>query len=116
MMNTKGGRCSSEDKSQNRPKLRDRITCFRKSAVREEEPQIQHPIDTQPTVSEILLAQALADERCMNLSEKEVMDHFEKMIEDMNLNEDCSSFKRHICPQNVRWLTGTFLHLPNLVD
>uniref|UniRef100_A0A8B9I6H4 Diaphanous related formin 2 n=1 Tax=Anser brachyrhynchus TaxID=132585 RepID=A0A8B9I6H4_9AVES len=49
---------------------------------------IQHPIDAQPTISEIPLSQALVDERCMNLSEKEVMDLFEKMMEDMNLNED----------------------------
>uniref|UniRef100_A0A8C9FFT8 Uncharacterized protein n=1 Tax=Pavo cristatus TaxID=9049 RepID=A0A8C9FFT8_PAVCR len=93
-MNMKWSGCSLEDEIQNRPKLHDRITCFRKSAVREEEPLIQHPIDTQPTISEIPLAQALVDERCMNLSEKEVMDLLEKMMQDMNLNEDCSSFKR----------------------
>ncbi|OXB66546.1 hypothetical protein ASZ78_013532 [Callipepla squamata] len=68
--------------------VRDRISNFRKSAVRKEKPHIQHPIDTQPTVSEIPLVQALVDERCMNLSEKEVMDLFEKMMEDMNLNEE----------------------------
>uniref|UniRef100_A0A8B9SY71 Diaphanous related formin 2 n=1 Tax=Anas platyrhynchos TaxID=8839 RepID=A0A8B9SY71_ANAPL len=64
------------------------ITSFRKSAVKKEKPLIQHPIDAQPTISEIPLSQALVDERCMNLSEKEVMDLFEKMMEDMNLNED----------------------------
>ncbi|XP_010184202.1 PREDICTED: protein diaphanous homolog 2-like, partial [Mesitornis unicolor] len=68
--------------------VRDRITSFRKSAVKKEKPLIQHPIDSQPSISEIPLAQALVDERCMNLSEKEVMDLFEKMMEDMNLNED----------------------------
>nr|XP_047933236.1 protein diaphanous homolog 2 isoform X2 [Anser cygnoides] len=68
--------------------VRDRITSFRKSAVKKEKPLIQHPIDAQPTISEIPLSQALVDERCMNLSEKEVMDLFEKMMEDMNLNED----------------------------
>uniref|UniRef100_G1MZ03 Diaphanous related formin 2 n=1 Tax=Meleagris gallopavo TaxID=9103 RepID=G1MZ03_MELGA len=67
---------------------RDRITSFRKSTVRKEKPLIQHHVDTQPTISEIPLAQALLDERCMNLSEKEVMDLFEKMMEDMNLNEE----------------------------
>uniref|UniRef100_A0A663MQ64 Diaphanous related formin 2 n=1 Tax=Athene cunicularia TaxID=194338 RepID=A0A663MQ64_ATHCN len=67
---------------------RDRITSFRKSAVKKEKPLIQHPIDSQPSISEIPLAQALVDERCMNLSEKEVMDLFEKMMEDMNLNEE----------------------------
>uniref|UniRef100_A0A8D2QB88 Protein diaphanous homolog 2 n=1 Tax=Zonotrichia albicollis TaxID=44394 RepID=A0A8D2QB88_ZONAL len=67
---------------------RDRITSFRKSAVKKEKPLIQHPIDSQPSISEIPHAQALVDERCMNLSEKEVMDLFEKMMEDMNLNEE----------------------------
>uniref|UniRef100_A0A8C3UU05 Diaphanous related formin 2 n=1 Tax=Catharus ustulatus TaxID=91951 RepID=A0A8C3UU05_CATUS len=70
------------------PRLRDRITSFRKSAVKKEKPLIQHPIDSQPSISEIPHAQALVDERCMNLSEKEVMDLFEKMMEDMNLNEE----------------------------
>ncbi|NXG22622.1 DIAP2 protein, partial [Grallaria varia] len=65
---------------------RDRITSFRRSAVKKEKPLIQHPIDAQPSISEI--PHALVDERCMNLSEKEVMDLFEKMMEDMNLNED----------------------------
>uniref|UniRef100_A0A8D2PRD9 Protein diaphanous homolog 2 n=1 Tax=Zosterops lateralis melanops TaxID=1220523 RepID=A0A8D2PRD9_ZOSLA len=67
---------------------RDRITSFRKSAAKREKPLIQHPIDSQPSISEIPHAQALVDERCMNLSEKEVMDLFEKMMEDMNLNEE----------------------------
>ncbi|KFV98527.1 Protein diaphanous 2, partial [Eurypyga helias] len=67
---------------------RDRITSFRKSGVKKEKPLIQHPIDSQPSISEIPLAQTLVDERCMNLSEKEVMDLFEKMMEDMNLNEE----------------------------
>lgn len=58
---------------------RDRITTFRKT-VKKEKPLIQHPIDSQPSISEIPLAQALVDERCMNLSEKEVMDLFEKMM------------------------------------
>lgn len=48
--------------------------------MKKEKPLIQHPIDAQPTISEIPLAQALVDERCMNLSEKEVMDLFEKMM------------------------------------
>lgn len=48
--------------------------------MRKEKPLIQHHVDTQPPISEIPLAQALLDERCMNLSEKEVMDLFEKMM------------------------------------
>ncbi|XP_069667612.1 protein diaphanous homolog 2 isoform X7 [Haliaeetus albicilla] len=68
--------------------MRDRITSFRKSGVKKEKPLIQHPIDSQPSISEVPLSQALVDDRCMNLSEKEVMDLFEKMMEDMNLNEE----------------------------
>ncbi|XP_050166729.1 protein diaphanous homolog 2 isoform X6 [Myiozetetes cayanensis] len=98
-MNPKRGGRAAEEESRNKPKLniqiktladdvRDRITSFRRSAVKKEKPLIQHPIDSQPSISEIPHAQALADERCMNLSEKEVMDLFEKMMEDMNLNEE----------------------------
>ncbi|KAJ7410306.1 hypothetical protein WISP_109324 [Willisornis vidua] len=87
-MNTKRGGRPAEEESRNKPKLRDRITSFRRSAVKKEKLLIQHPIDSQPSISEIPHAQALVDERCMNLSEKEVMDLFEKMMEDMNLNEE----------------------------
>ncbi|KAM6299970.1 protein diaphanous homolog 2 [Aegotheles albertisi] len=98
-MNAKRSGRAAEEESRNKPKLniqiktladdvRDRITSFRKSAVKKEKPLIQHPIDSQPSISEIPLAQTLVDERCMNLSEKEVMDLFEKMMEDMNLNEE----------------------------
>ncbi|XP_062998020.1 protein diaphanous homolog 2 [Elgaria multicarinata webbii] len=88
-----------EDESKNKPKLnlqiktladdvRDRITSFRKSGVKKEKLLIQHPIDSQPSINELPVAQPLFDERSMNLSEKEVMDLFEKMMEDMNLNEE----------------------------
>uniref|UniRef100_A0A8B9FAJ0 Protein diaphanous 2 n=1 Tax=Amazona collaria TaxID=241587 RepID=A0A8B9FAJ0_9PSIT len=87
-MNPKRSGRAAEEESRNKPKLRDRITSFRKSAVKKEKLLIQHPIDSQPSISEIPLAQALVDERCLNLSEKEVMDLFEKMMEDMNLNEE----------------------------
>lgn len=59
---------------------RDRLTSLRKSAVKKEKPLIQHPIDSQASVSELPVAQPLIDERSMNLSEKEVMDLFEKMM------------------------------------
>ncbi|KAJ8793387.1 hypothetical protein J1605_003723 [Eschrichtius robustus] len=68
--------------------LRDRITSFRKSTVKKEKPLIQHPIDSQVAMSEFPAAQPLYDERSLNLSEKEVLDLFEKMMEDMNLNEE----------------------------
>uniref|UniRef100_A0A8V5HIP5 Uncharacterized protein n=1 Tax=Melopsittacus undulatus TaxID=13146 RepID=A0A8V5HIP5_MELUD len=98
-MNPKRSGRAAEDESRNKLKLniqiktladdvRDRITSLRRSGVKKEKPLIQHPIDSQPSISEIPLAQALVDERCLNLSEKEVMDLFEKMMEDMNLNEE----------------------------
>ncbi|VFV30468.1 diaph2 protein, partial [Lynx pardinus] len=68
--------------------VRDRITSFRKSTVKKEKPFIQHPIDSQVAMSEFPAAQPLYDERSLNLSEKEVLDLFEKMMEDMNLNEE----------------------------
>uniref|UniRef100_H9GK55 Diaphanous related formin 2 n=1 Tax=Anolis carolinensis TaxID=28377 RepID=H9GK55_ANOCA len=88
-MNPKrGGASGPEDESKNKPKLRDRITSFRKSGVKKEKLLIQHPIDAQTSINELPVAQPLFDERSMNLSEKEVMDLFEKMMEDMNLNEE----------------------------
>ncbi|XP_059012868.1 protein diaphanous homolog 2 isoform X2 [Mustela lutreola] len=94
-----GNRAANEEETKNKPKLniqiktladdvRDRITSFRKSTVKKEKPLIQHPIDSQVTMSEFPAAQPLYDERSLNLSEKEVLDLFEKMMEDMNLNED----------------------------
>ncbi|XP_063101617.1 protein diaphanous homolog 2 isoform X3 [Cavia porcellus] len=94
-----GNRASNEEETKNKPKLniqiktladdvRDRITSFRKSTVKKEKPLIQHPIDSQVTMSEFPVAQPLYDERSSNLSEKEVLDLLEKMMEDMNLNEE----------------------------
>lgn len=68
--------------------MRDRITSFRKSTVKKEKHLIQHPIDSQVAMSEFPAPQPLYDERSLNLSEKEVLDLFEKMMEDMNLNEE----------------------------
>ncbi|XP_053329121.1 protein diaphanous homolog 2 isoform X1 [Spea bombifrons] len=76
------------DESKNKPKLRDRLTSFRKSAVKKEKPLIQHPTDSQMPAAEFPAPQQLFDERSLNLSEKEIMDLFEKMMEDMNLNEE----------------------------
>ncbi|XP_069896199.1 protein diaphanous homolog 2 isoform X1 [Dipodomys merriami] len=94
-----GSRAANEEETKNKPKLniqiktladdmRDRITSFRKSTVKKEKLLIQHPIDSQVAVSEFPAAQPLYDERSLNLSEKEVVDLFEKMMEDMNLNEE----------------------------
>ncbi|KAM6151416.1 protein diaphanous homolog 2 isoform 2-T2 [Rhynchocyon petersi] len=94
-----GNRAANEEETKNKPKLniqiktladdvRDRITSFRKSTVKKEKPLIQHPIDSQVGMSEFPAAQPLYDERSLNLSEKEVLDLFEKMMEDMNLNEE----------------------------
>uniref|UniRef100_A0A3Q0SBH7 Diaphanous related formin 2 n=1 Tax=Amphilophus citrinellus TaxID=61819 RepID=A0A3Q0SBH7_AMPCI len=68
--------------------MRDRITSFRKTGMKKEKPLIQHPTDPLSTQAELPVPQPLFDERSMNLSEKEIIDLFEKMMEDMNLNED----------------------------
>ncbi|XP_076774990.1 protein diaphanous homolog 2 isoform X4 [Arvicanthis niloticus] len=94
-----GNRAANEEETKNKPKLniqiktladdvRDRITSFRKSAIKREKPLIQHPTDSQASMGEILVAQTLHDDRSLILSEKEVLDLFEKMMEDMNLNEE----------------------------
>ncbi|XP_032886280.1 protein diaphanous homolog 2 isoform X1 [Amblyraja radiata] len=88
-----------EDDPRNKPKLnlniktladdvRDRLTSFRKSTAKKEKPHIQHPTDSQAVMCDLPLAQPVFEECFMNLSEKEILDLFEKMMEDMNLNED----------------------------
>lgn len=83
-----GNRAANEEETRNKPKLRDRITSFRKSATKREKPVIQHSIDYQTAVVEIPPALIVHDDRSLILSEKEVLDLFEKMMEDMNLNEE----------------------------
>ncbi|TMS17447.1 Protein diaphanous-like protein 2, partial [Larimichthys crocea] len=78
---------SNEDEGKNK-KLRDRITSFRKTGGKKEKPLIQHPTDPLSTQAELPIPQPLFDDRSMNLSEKEIIDLFEKMMEDMNLNEE----------------------------
>ncbi|TNN71292.1 Protein diaphanous 2 [Liparis tanakae] len=78
---------SSEDEGKNK-KLRDRITSFRKTGNKKEKPLIQHPTDPLSYLVELPVPQPLFDDRSMNLSEKEIIDLFEKMMEDMNLNEE----------------------------
>ncbi|XP_067903801.1 protein diaphanous homolog 2 isoform X2 [Heterodontus francisci] len=88
-----------EDDPRNKPKLnlniktladdvRDRLTSLRKSTTKKEKPHIQHPTDSQSAMCDLPLAQPVFEECFMNLSEKEILDLFEKMMEDMNLNED----------------------------
>ncbi|XP_061895750.1 protein diaphanous homolog 2 isoform X2 [Entelurus aequoreus] len=89
---------SSEDEGRNKKlnihiktladDMRDRITSFRKTGMKKEKPLIQHPTDPLSIQTELPLPQPLFDERSMNLSEKEIIDLFEKMMEDMNLNEE----------------------------
>ncbi|KAM4732825.1 protein diaphanous homolog 2 isoform 2-T3 [Anableps anableps] len=89
---------SSEDEGKNKKlnihiktladDMRDRITSFRKTGAKKEKPLIQHPTDPISTQAELPLPQPFFDERSMNLSEKEIIDLFEKMMEDMNLNEE----------------------------
>lgn len=78
---------SGEDEGKNK-KLRDRITSFRKTGMKKEKLLIQHPTDPLSTQAELPVPQPLFDDRSMNLSEKEIIDLFEKMMEDMNLNEE----------------------------
>ncbi|XP_037117367.1 protein diaphanous homolog 2 isoform X3 [Syngnathus acus] len=78
---------SSEDEGRNK-KLRDRITSFRKTGTKKEKPLIQHPTDPLSIHTELPIPQPLFDDRSKNLSEKEIIDLFEKMMEDMNLNEE----------------------------
>lgn len=59
---------------------RDRITSFRKQGIKKEKPVIQHPTDPISTHSELPIPQPLFDERSLNLSEKEIVDLFEKMM------------------------------------
>ncbi|XP_043348626.1 protein diaphanous homolog 2 isoform X7 [Dermochelys coriacea] len=110
---------AAEEESRNKPKLniqiktladdvRDRLTSFRKSAVKKEKPLIQHP-DSQASMSEFPVAQPLFDERCMNLSEKEVMDLFEKMMEDMNLNEERKAPLRNKDLTTKREMVGQYI-------
>uniref|UniRef100_A0A8C7ZC44 Diaphanous-related formin 2 n=1 Tax=Oryzias sinensis TaxID=183150 RepID=A0A8C7ZC44_9TELE len=70
------------------PLHRDRITSFRKTGMKKEKPLIQHPTDPLSPQTELPIPQPLFDDRSMNLSEKEINDLFEKMMEDMNLNEE----------------------------
>uniref|UniRef100_A0AAQ5ZTY6 Diaphanous-related formin 2 n=1 Tax=Amphiprion ocellaris TaxID=80972 RepID=A0AAQ5ZTY6_AMPOC len=89
---------SSEDEGKNKKlnihiktladDMRDRITSFRKTGMKKEKPLIQHPTDPLSTQTELPVPQPLFDDRSMNLSEKEIIDLFEKMMEDMNLNEE----------------------------
>ncbi|XP_048032520.1 protein diaphanous homolog 2 isoform X6 [Megalobrama amblycephala] len=89
---------SNEDESKNKKlnihiktladDMRDRITSFRKQGTKKEKLLIQHPTDPISTQTELPVPQPFFDERSMNLSEKEIVDLFEKMMEDMNLNEE----------------------------
>uniref|UniRef100_A0A4W5P427 Diaphanous related formin 2 n=1 Tax=Hucho hucho TaxID=62062 RepID=A0A4W5P427_9TELE len=72
----------------NRASNRDRITSFRKTGNKKDKPLIQHSTDPLSTQVEMPMPQPLFDDRSMNLSEKEINDLFEKMMEDMNLNEE----------------------------
>lgn len=48
--------------------------------MKKEKLLIQHPLDSQVAMNEFPAAQPLYDERSLNLSEKEVLDLFEKMM------------------------------------
>lgn len=48
--------------------------------MKKEKPLIQHPTDPLSTQTELPVPQPLFDDRSMNLSEKEIIDLFEKMM------------------------------------
>lgn len=48
--------------------------------MKKEKPFIQHPTDPLSTQTELPVPQPLFDDRSMNLSEKEIIDLFEKMM------------------------------------
>lgn len=48
--------------------------------MKKEKPLIQHPTDPLSTQTELPNPQPLFDDRSMNLSEKEIIDLFEKMM------------------------------------
>ncbi|XP_062416576.1 protein diaphanous homolog 2 isoform X7 [Pungitius pungitius] len=68
--------------------MRDRLTSFRKTGTKKEKPLIHHPTDPLSIQAELPVPQPFSDDRSLNLSEKEIIDLFEKMMEDMNLNEE----------------------------
>ncbi|XP_075395641.1 protein diaphanous homolog 2 isoform X2 [Tenrec ecaudatus] len=104
-----GNRAANEDETKNKPKLRDRITSFRKSTVKKEKLLIQHPIDSPVAMSDFPVAQPLSDERSLKLSEKEVLDLFEKMMEDMNLNEERKAPLRNKDFTTKREMVGQYI-------
>lgn len=53
--------------------------------MKKEKPLIQHPTDPLSTQSELPVPQPLFDDRSMNLSEKEIIDLFEKMMVSVKL-------------------------------
>lgn len=53
--------------------------------MKKEKPLIQHPTDPLSTQSELPVPQPLFDDRSMNLSEKEIIDLFEKMMVSIKL-------------------------------
>lgn len=85
---------------------RDRITSFRKTGMKKEKPLIQHPTDPLSAQTELPIPQPLFDDRSMNLSEKEIIDLFEKMMVSLDCLPVvfCGTDWHQIwcCPQSVQ--------------
>lgn len=60
--------------------------------MKKEKPLIQHPTDPLSTQTELPVPQPLFDDRSMNLSEKEIIDLFEKMMVSFVFLSRCISF------------------------
>lgn len=58
--------------------------------MKKEKPLIQHPTDPLTTQTELPVPQPLFDDRSMNLSEKEIIDLFEKMMVSFVFLSHCS--------------------------
>lgn len=75
--------------------------------MKKEKLLIQHPTDPLSTQSELPVPQPLFDDRSMNLSEKEIIDLFEKMMVSIKLC--CQSF----CSQITIFLPGVSHSAPS---
>lgn len=62
--------------------------------MKKEKPLIQHPTDPLSTQSELPVPQPLFDDRSMNLSEKEIIDLFEKMMVRFTQLLQCFNYTR----------------------
>lgn len=78
--------------------------------MKKEKPLIQHPTDPLSTQSELPVPQPLFDDRSMNLSEKEIIDLFEKMMVRFTRPLQCFNYTRVL-----RQLSQNTKYSPNIL-